>query len=180
MDAGIQAAQAAGCTKAPGEARFPGLARRWQAELARLARSGRGVFLFLASAAYADLASEVAGEASLCDLAEAAGAGAAGILMPDMEPLEAERRALALHARLTALAGCPVTAAYGLVRREPESMACGASAKGASLEGFFASVLKALDEGPQDGRLHRVREPGAELGARVLAEEKRFLLFGSK
>ena len=180
MDAGIQAAQAAGCTKAPGEARFPGLARRWQAELARLARSGRGVFLFLASAACADLASEVAGEASLCDLAEAAGAGAAGILMPDMEPLEAERRALALHARLTALAGAPVTAAYGLIRRGPDQPLRGESAKGSALAGFFAKVLNVLDEGPQDGRLHRVREPGAELGARVLAEEKRFLLFGSK
>ena len=45
-------------------------------------------------------------------------------------------------------------------------------------EKYIVSMLKALDEGPQDGRLHRVREPGAELGARVLAEEKRFLLFG--
>jgi hypothetical protein len=42
-------------------------------------------------------------------------------------------------------------------------------------------VLAQLEQGPQDGRLHRVREEaGADLGARVLAEEKRFLLFGAK
>ena len=166
-----------GPAKGPGGARFAGLHRRWQAELARLARSGRGVFLFLVRAgAFAGLLHELAREASPCDLAEAAD-GAAGMLMPDMEPLEAERRALALHARLTALAGTPVTAAYGLVRRGPDQLLRGEGA----LEGFFAKVLKVLDEGPQDGGLHRVREDaGCGLGARVLAEEKRFLLFGAK
>ena len=161
--------------------RFPGLAGRWQAESLRLARSGRGVFLFLVRGPSADLASEVAGEAGLCDLAEAEGGSAAGLLMPDLEPLEAERRALALHARLTARAGAPVTAAYGLVRRGPGQPLRGEAAEGAALAGFFAKVLSVLDEGPQDGRLHRVREDAAhDLGARVLAEEKRFLLFGAK
>ncbi|MBQ4125839.1 MAG: hypothetical protein II595_07790 [Desulfovibrio sp.] len=164
-----------------GEARFPGLAGRWQAESLRLARSGRGVFLFLVRAgAFAGLLHELAREASPCDLAEAAD-GAAGMLMPDLEPLEAERRALALHARLTALAGAPVTAAYGLIRRGPDQPLRGESAEGSALAGFFAKVLNVLDEGPQDGRLHRVREEAArDLGARVLAEEKRFLLFGAK
>ena len=123
----------------------------------------------------------MAGEAGLCDLAEAGGDNAAGLLMPDLEPLEAERRALALHARLTALAGAPVTAAYGLIRRGPDQPLRGESAEGSALAGFFAKVLNVLDEGPQDGRLHRVREEAArDLGARVLAEEKRFLLFGAK
>jgi len=164
------------CQDMPDKARFAGLRRRWLEESARLARSGRGVFLFLVRASFAGMARELTRGASPCDLVEEAGSNAAGLLMPDMEPLEAERRALALHARITSLAGAPVTAAYGLVRREPEQLL-----RGGAMEGFFAKVLKVLNERPLDGGLHRVREDvGTVLGTRVLAEEKRFLLFGAR